>query len=350
MAGMSRQVASGELDGPAITFSGPMAEKPPLYWARLNGEVPGFTVPFETERDVAQLIESVAAGGGSHVKVFGKWDLGLLRSLLVDARQKGLAVILDPGPPFYQDVPVDTALALGIRRIEHAFAPWQVVLKEGLATTHDSLKALGMTPMNPAGAPFFDTLVSRGVESIDRARLDAVVRAWAETDTYFCPTLGVLERNRGSQAGTSFADVGHLVVAAGTWLGTLALIPIAALPTLRTRDIAADRGVADIVDRFSPLALGAAAILVATGVINALMHFDAVREVSQSPYGRTLIVKVALVAMVIAAGAFNWRRQRPRLGSVGSAALVRSSIAIELAFALAVLAVTGYLTGLPRPG
>jgi putative copper export protein len=119
---------------------------------------------------------------------------------------------------------------------------------------------------------------------------------------------------------------------------------------LRTRDIAADRGVADIVDRFSPLALGAAAILVATGVINALMHFDAVREVSQSPYGRTLIVKVALVAMVIAAGAFNWRRQRPRLGSVGSAALVRSSIAIELAFALAVLAVTGYLTGLPRPG
>jgi hypothetical protein len=147
------------------------------------------------------------------VKVFGKWDLGLLRSLLVDARQKGLAVILDPGPPFYQDVPVDTALALGIRRIEHAFAPWQVVLKEGLATTHDSLKALGMTPMNPAGAPFFDTLVSRGVESIDRARLDAVVRAWAETDTYFCPTLGVLERNRGSQAGTSFADVGHLVVA-----------------------------------------------------------------------------------------------------------------------------------------
>jgi hypothetical protein len=213
MSTMSRHVASGELVGPVIAFSGPMAEKPPVFWARLNGEVPGFTVPIETERDVAQLVESVTAAGGTHLKVFAKWDLGLLRSLLVAARQKGLAVILDPGPPFYQDVPVDTALALGIRRIEHAFAPWQVVLTDDLAATHDSLKAIGMTAMDAAGAPFYDSLIARGVESIDRAKLDALVRTWAETDTYFCPTLGVLERERGSQPWNSLADVGRLVVA-----------------------------------------------------------------------------------------------------------------------------------------
>jgi hypothetical protein len=53
-----------------------MAERPPLYWARSNTVLPGWTVPIESDRDVDELVAKVADAGGSFVKAFGKWDGG----------------------------------------------------------------------------------------------------------------------------------------------------------------------------------------------------------------------------------------------------------------------------------
>ncbi|HSM60925.1 MAG TPA: amidohydrolase family protein [Longimicrobiales bacterium] len=187
---MSRRVASGEIVGPRISFSGPMAEKPPLQWARYNEVLPDFTVPMETAADVERLVTSVADAGGSHLKAFGKWDLSLFRRLLDLGRERGLEVVLDPGAPLFQDVPVDTALALGVRRMEHGFAAWQSVLRADLRERLDSLAAEGDRSAWPA---FATEVFTSGAASVDSARLGRVAEAWATSGTYFCPTLNVLD-------------------------------------------------------------------------------------------------------------------------------------------------------------
>jgi copper transport protein len=140
------------------------------------------------------------------------------------------------------------------------------------------------------------------------------------------------------------------VAAAGAWLGTLAMIGVAAVPALTRADTAPERPIADMIERFSPLALTAAAVLILSGVVNSLLHFGSLGQLVSTAYGRTLLIKLALVIGVLATGAYNWRRLRPRLGGAGSVPWLRRNIVLELTFALAVFAATAYLTGLPRPG
>lgn len=210
---LSRRVASGELIGPHISFAGPLAEKPPLDWGPYNEVLPGFTVPMETEADVERFVSSVAEAGGSHVKAFGKWDLGLLRRLLDRAGERGLEVVLDPGAPLFQDVPVDTALALGIRRIEHALAVWQSALLPGLKARHDSLRARGPEP--DVWPEFAEAVLRSGVESVDVTRLERMAAVWAASGAYFCPTLNVVENGRGQPEPRwgAMADAGELFTA-----------------------------------------------------------------------------------------------------------------------------------------
>jgi putative copper export protein len=52
---------------------------------------------------------------------------------------------------------------------------------------------------------------------------------------------------------------------------------------------------------------------------------------------------------VFALGAWNWRRQRPKLGSEEAAGLIRRSSVTELSVATLVLVVTAVLVSLPAP-
>jgi putative copper export protein len=56
-----------------------------------------------------------------------------------------------------------------------------------------------------------------------------------------------------------------------------------------------------------------------------------------------------VVACVLGLGAFNWRRQRPLLGTEAGARALRRSAAAELAVAMVVLLVTSVLVTLPSP-
>jgi putative copper export protein len=55
------------------------------------------------------------------------------------------------------------------------------------------------------------------------------------------------------------------------------------------------------------------------------------------------------VAVVFTLGAWNWRRQRPRLGSEEAAGLIRRSSMLEVGTATVVLVVTAVLVSLPAP-
>jgi putative copper export protein len=138
----------------------------------------------------------------------------------------------------------------------------------------------------------------------------------------------------------------------GLWLGTLFVLVVAGLTSvLRDDDSRAERGrmAADMVNAFSPLALTCGLLLVASGALNAWHHLGSLPALWSTPYGLVLIVKLLLVSAVFALGAWNWRRQRPRLGTESAADGLRRSAWLELAAAGLVLLATAILVSLPTP-
>jgi copper transport protein len=142
------------------------------------------------------------------------------------------------------------------------------------------------------------------------------------------------------------------VLAGGLWIGTLLVLVVAGLPAALRAEVPERRGalVAGMVAAFSPLALTAAGVLALFGVITARLHLKAWAALWTTPYGLALIVKLCLVLAVAGIGAWNWRRQKPRLGDVEAALALRRSARFELLAAALVLAVTAILVSLPTPG
>lgn len=104
--------------------------------------------------------------------------------------------------------------------------------------------------------------------------------------------------------------------------------------------------------RFSQLASGALAVVLATGIYNAWQVLPAVSALWASPYGRLLGIKLLFVAGMIAGGAINHFRITPRLQAAtasGDVALLlrrfQQSVLLESVLLLFVLAVTALLLG-----
>lgn len=140
------------------------------------------------------------------------------------------------------------------------------------------------------------------------------------------------------------------VVAAGGWLGTLLALVVAGLPA--TFQLPAERrggAAAALVNAFSPAALVFAGISLLTGIFAAGVHLGVPPALS-SAYGRTLLLKLGAFALVVVAGAWNWRRVRPRLAEPGLPAHLRRTGTAELLLAALVLAATAVLVATPPPG
>lgn len=145
------------------------------------------------------------------------------------------------------------------------------------------------------------------------------------------------------------ADALH-VLSAGAWLGCLLVLLAAGLPAAAASGEGRARGMATLVEAFSPVALVSAGVLSATGVFTAAVHLASVAALWQSAYGRTLLVKLALLTLVFATGAYNWKRVRPALGQEAAVARLRRSAGAELAVGIAVLLVTAVLVATSPPG
>jgi copper transport protein len=140
-------------------------------------------------------------------------------------------------------------------------------------------------------------------------------------------------------------QAGH-VLAAGTWLGGL-LVLLIAIRSPQTESPL--HGAAGLVAAFSPLALGGAALLAATGLVTTGLYLGDLTALWSTDYGRALLFKVAMFAGVAAMGFGNWRYVSPRLSDDAGARLLRRTAAIEMALAALVLAITAWLVGLPQP-
>lgn len=84
-------------------------------------------------------------------------------------------------------------------------------------------------------------------------------------------------------------------------------------------------------------------------MITAPRHLKPFASLWTTPYGYALLIKLCLVAATFGLGAWNWRRQRPRLGSDEAAGRILRSSLMELTMALLVLTVTAVLVSLPSP-
>jgi len=151
------------------------------------------------------------------------------------------------------------------------------------------------------------------------------------------------------------ANVLH-VLAAGAWIGGLAVL-VAALPAATRRLDAPDRTrvLSAALGRFSGVALVAVALLLIGGIAQSLLELGAVNDLWDTPFGRAIAIKAALVVVLLALGALNRRRTLPRLQRAaaegaspgGAGVLLRRTLRAEVALGVAALAVTGALAGYP---
>jgi copper transport protein len=175
------------------------------------------------------------------------------------------------------------------------------------------------------------------------------------------------------------ADTAH-VVAMALWLGGLAVLALVALvggrparheppaepdrtdgvdqpgagvsgpdvvaAPLSVGAAAAPPAVADdvtrAVQRFSALAFGAVAVLVATGVFQAWRLLGGIDGIGDSSYGRLLVAKTALVALVVLLAAISRRIVRRYWPA---RAELRRTVVSELVVGVCILAVTAVLVG-----
>lgn len=143
------------------------------------------------------------------------------------------------------------------------------------------------------------------------------------------------------------ADGVH-VIGAGGWLGSLLLVVAVGLPVALSR-AEAERGpaAADLVNAFSPTALGFAGLVAVTGAYAAWIHVGSIPALWETGYGKLLLLKLGVLSIVAGTGAYNWLRVRPALGDVEGARRIGRSAKVELAVGVLVLVVTAVLVATP---
>ena len=105
----------------------------------------------------------------------------------------------------------------------------------------------------------------------------------------------------------------HLVGAA-LWIGSMLYILLIYLPALKPRSLnERARSLLAVLPQYSPLAIAGVVLLAATGPLSASFHLTALDQFFTTAYGRSLLIKVLLVAALIASSAYHVFWLRPRL-------------------------------------
>ena len=197
-------------------------------------------------------------------------------------------------------------------------------------------------------------LVTGGLLFISKERVRPISWKIITVGALLLPVVPVLSGHGwsdGPRAVSAVATYLH-VAAAGGWMGALAcLLWVNARLTDEPgngADASPDTpGLAEMVSAFSRVAQVAVAVLLVTGALKIWMHIDAAPQLWTTPWGRSLLVKVGVVAGVLALGFYNWRFVRPALANgTRSGGLGRPAL-VELLLGAGAVAVTSYLVAQP---
>jgi copper transport protein len=149
------------------------------------------------------------------------------------------------------------------------------------------------------------------------------------------------------------------VAAMAIWLGGLAtLLFVTPRATRELEPGGRSRLLAAALSRFSQAALIAVAAILLTGLIQAYVYVRHLDALTETGYGRAVLVKfVLLVAILIPLGAYNRRRSVPRLERIAAGGespgraglLLRRALRVEVAVLVVVLGVTAALASYAPP-
>jgi copper transport protein len=197
---------------------------------------------------------------------------------------------------------------------------WQTIVDEDIGTAWIALAGLGAVL---ALAPLDWGRVARGAQGV-------VLTALAIGAGVAVAYGGHGAVGRAHWLGLA-ATVVH-VIAASVWVG--GLVGLARRwsrgPEERRWDVAA---------RYSTVAIIAATVVVASGIVQSLRQLDTWSEVTGTDFGATLLVKVALVVVLFVLAAVSRRSVPSRHGRLGR------TVAAELAATVLILGATGFLAG-----
>jgi putative copper resistance protein D len=149
------------------------------------------------------------------------------------------------------------------------------------------------------------------------------------------------------------SDVLHLN-AAGLWLGGLVPLTLVLFYLRRFREDDAPVAAAAIAGRFSSIGIFAVGVLLVSGTINAGVLLDGMGNLIDAPYGRLLLLKIVLFAVMVGVAGINRQRLLPQLqqalkferGSRPVDQLFRNSL-IEIALGIAIVVIVGTLGVMP---
>lgn len=141
------------------------------------------------------------------------------------------------------------------------------------------------------------------------------------------------------------ADLAH-VAGVAAWAGSL--LYAAWLLAWPARRAASDQPVAPLL-RLSTFAAAALTLIVITGVYAAVVRLPDVGALTRTPYGRSLLIKIAVVTAVVVVAALNRWVAIPWMTRGITIVPLRRLVRTESLLVLAVLGLTGVLVSQPLP-
>jgi copper transport protein len=165
-----------------------------------------------------------------------------------------------------------------------------------------------------------------------------------------CATPAFAGHAIGSETWTRTAIImdGLHVFAASIWMGGLAALAFGWISA--GGEVGTSARLHLVLDRFSPLAVLSVLALLVSGVFASWLHVGAWNLLWTSTYGRLLLIKIGLVAIIGALGAYHWRVVTPRLRTGSGVGRARRSMGLEALLGFVAIAVTAVLVSAPLPG
>jgi copper transport protein len=177
----------------------------------------------------------------------------------------------------------------------------------------------------------------------NRTSVPKVLRIAATGVGAACACVGsaLLGHSGTAFASTRVAADGAHLAAAATWAGSLMVLVAVGFPLWRKGEVSSD-DVRAVLRRFGVYAAACVSIIVVTGVYLASDVVGSIDAALLTTYGRTLLIKVAVVAAVGGLGLVNHRRLRSRRPTgVPVRTVVAEALAAALVLGLAALLTSG---------
>ena len=219
-----------------------------------------------------------------------------------------------------------------VRGLVEPGEPWMPVLQGVLGTSVG--KALQLQAIWAAAA-IIAFLVAR--QGRDRGWKIATI---ALVILALTPGLAGHAASSASPTLSLAAATGH-VLGAGIWIGGL-------FHLWRLTGPSSDVTLRRAIDAFHPVAMAGTALVVMSGVYQTWSTLGAPTNLVTTVWGRLLALKLSLVLAVLALGYKHLRTSEQTLAR-GDRAGLRRSIGAEALIALAVIAVTAWLTASEKP-